>query len=482
MTSETVTDNMKPEFDQELQDIVHYVTRTNVASKEALETARYDIMDSLGCGIFALSEPECHKLLGPVVADTSVPFASRVPGTGYHLDPIKAAFDIGAMIRWVDYNDTWLAAEWGHPSDNLGGILALADHLSQRRLYQGKPPLFMRDILEWMVKAHEIQGVLALENSFNRVGLDHVVLVKVATTAVASHMLGCDDQQILNALSLAWVDGQSLRTYRHAPNTGTRKSWAAGDATSRGVQLAMMAKKGEMGYPSALSAQTWGFYDVSFGKRVFKLQRPYASYVMENILFKISYPTEFHGQTAVECAVKLHPLVIDSLGQIEKITIHTQEPAIRIISKSGPLHNSADRDHCLQYMVAIGLLYGDLTVHHYSDEIAADSRIDALRNIMEIIEESNYTADYYDPQKRAIGNAIQIHYKDGTHCEKVAIDYPVGHRRRREEGIPLLINKFDKHLKSCFPPSSAEEILQLCLDKKRFEAMPVNEFLDRWVI
>lgn len=478
MTNITVTENERPDFDEELKKIAQYVMKAHEPSKEALETARYNFMDSLGCALLALRYSECRKLLGPVIPGTQVPYGARVPGMPYILDPIKAAFDIGAMIRWLDFNDTWLAAEWGHPSDNIGGILAVADYISQKNTYLGLPPLTMHDVFIAMIKAHEIQGILALENAFNRVGLDHVILVKVATTAVVAHMLGGTEAHILDALSLAFVDGQSLRTYRHAPNTGSRKSWAAGDATARGVQLAMMAMKGEMGYPSALTAPRWGFYDVLFGGESFKVSRPYGSYVMENILFKIAFPAEFHSQTAIECAFKLHNLVADNLGQIEKIVLTTQEPAIRIISKTGPLYNPADRDHCLQYLVAIGLLFGRLGADDFEDERASDPRIDALRAMMVVVEDPQFTLDYYDENKRAIGNAIQVYFKDGTHTDKIVVEYPLGHRRRRVEGIPLLLQKFKNNLLSAFPLLKTEEIYELCMDKKKIETMPVNHFME----
>lgn len=474
--------NVRPAFDQELLDIAQYTLNHHIKSEEAYNTARYCLMDSLGCGLLALRYPECTKLLGPVVAGTYVPHGARVPGTSFELDPILAAFNIGTQIRWLDYNDTWLAAEWGHPSDNLGGILAIADYLSRQRVSEGKTPLHMHDVLTAMIKAHEIQGVLALENSFNRVGFDHVVLVKIASTAVVAKLLGADEQQLLNALSLAWVDGQSLRTYRHSPNTGSRKSWAAGDATSRAVRLALMAMRGEMGYPSALTAKTWGFYDVSFKGQPFKFQRPYGHYVMENILFKISFPAEFHAQTAVECAIKLYPQLKDRWNDIERIDLHTQDSAVRIISKEGPLHNPADRDHCIQYMVAIGLLFGELTADHYEDKIAIDPRIDALRAKMHVVEDPSFSVDYHDPQKRSIANAIQVFFKDGSSTEKVLVEYPIGHRRRRDEGIPVLVEKFRQNLQTRFPRERAEAILALCEDSARLSAMPVHEFMSKFVL
>lgn len=474
--------NIRPEFDKEITEIANYVCDYTIDNNEAYETARYCLMDTLGCGMLALKYPECTKLLGPIVPQTIVPNGVKIPGTQFQLDPIQAAFNIGTMIRWLDFNDTWLAAEWGHPSDNLGGILASADFISRKNIMTQGKPFIMKDVLTAMIKAHEIQGILALENSFNRVGLDHVILVKIASTAVVTQLLGGNKQQILNAISLALVDGQSLRTYRHAPNTGSRKSWAAGDATSRAVRLAFIALTGEMGYPSALTAPTWGFYDVLFKGQSFKFQRPYNSYVMENVLFKISYPAEFHAQTAVECAVHLHPQIINKLNEIDKIELTTHESAIRIISKTGPLHNPADRDHCLQYMVAIGLLFGNLTADHYEQATAADPRIDQLREKMIVTEDKNFSRDYLDPDKRSIANAIQIYFKDGSKTDKIIVEYPIGHRRRRKEGLPLLINKFKENLTTRFPKQQAENILNLCQDKNKLLAMPVNEFVDKWII
>jgi 2-methylcitrate dehydratase len=482
MSERTADENIRPEPDRELTDIADYVLGYRIDSAEAYETARYCLMDALGCAMLALRYPECTKLLGPLVPGTLVPGGARVPGTQYVLDPVQAAFNLGTMIRWLDYNDTWLAAEWGHPSDNLGGILAVADYLSRRSLAAGKAPLTMREVLTAMIQAHEVQGCLALENAFNRVGLDHVVLVKVATTAVATRLLGGGREEIINALSQAWIDGQSLRTYRHAPNTGTRKSWAAGDATSRGVRLALVALQGEMGYPSALTAKTWGFCDALFGGQRLRFQRPYGSYVMENVLFKIAFPAEFHAQTAVEAAFALHPEVRDRLDEVERIVLSTQEPAIRIISKSGPLHNPADRDHCLQYMVAIGLIFGELTADHYEDEVAADPRIDALRAKMEVVEEVRYSRDYLDPDKRSIANAVQVFFRDGSQTAKAEVEYPLGHRRRRAEGLPLLIEKAGRNLATRFPQRRAEALVELCLDRQRLEGMAVQEFVELWMI
>lgn len=476
--------NNRPLPDQVIVDIATYVDEFDISSKEAIETARYCLMDTLGCGFEALQYPACTKLLGPIIKGTSVPDGVKIPGTNYQLDPILAAFNIGAMIRWLDFNDTWLAAEWGHPSDNLGGILAAADYISRKNISKGKKSLRIIDVLTAMIKAHEIQGVLALENSFNRVGLDHVILVKVASTAVVTKLLGGNKNDIINALSNAFIDGQSLRTYRHSPNTGSRKSWAAGDATSRAVRLAWMTLQGEMGYPSALTAKTWGFYDVLFKGNAFKFQRPYGTYVMEHVLFKISFPAEFHAQTAVECAFKLHQKestkldTLEKINAIDKIVIRTHESAIRIIDKQGPLDNPADRDHCIQYMAAIGLLQGQLTAQDYEDDKAKDPRIDAIRNKMICIEEPQYTKDYLDPEKRSIANAIQIFYKDGSTSEEVAVEYPIGHRKRRIEGIPELIKKFKINLARIFDQNKQKEILELCLDHDQFLHTEVPKFMD----
>ncbi len=464
--------NLRPPPDPLLVDIADYAANTSIPSPEAYATARLCLMDALGCAMAALAYPACTRLLGPVVPGTLVPNGARVPGTSYQLDPVLAAFNLGAMIRWLDYNDTWLAAEWGHPSDNLGGILMVADWLSRQAAAEGRAPLSVRDVLTALIQAYEIQGVLALENSFNRVGLDHVLLVKVATAAVVTRLLGGSPEEIINAVSNAWIDGQALRTYRHAPNTGSRKSWAAGDAASRGVRLALMARKGEMGYPSALTAKTWGFQDVLFRGQPLRLAQPFGSYVMENILFKVSFPAEFHAQTAVEAAVQLHPLVKDRLDEIEKVVITTQESAMRIIDKSGPLYNPADRDHCIQYMTAIGLIFGDLTAEHYEDETAADPRIDALRAKMTCVENPQYSRDYLDPDKRSIANAVQVFFKDGTSTENVAVEYPIGHRRRRAEAIPLLEEKFKENLSDRFLSEQIQDLLALFKDQEKLEVHP----------
>jgi 2-methylcitrate dehydratase len=474
----TVESNIRPEPDRELVDIADYVVNVDIASREAYETARYCLMDTLGCGFLALGFPECFRRLGPLVPGQSIRVGAKVPGTDFVLDPVKAAWDIGCMIRWLDFNDTWLAAEWGHPSDNLGGILATADYLSRLRTDRGGEPLRMRDVLTAMIKAHEIQGVLALENSFNRVGLDHVLLVRVASAAVVTRMLGGSEQQIIDALSNAWIDGSALRTYRHAPNAGPRKSWAAGDATSRAVRLALMVMNGEPGYASALSAPTWGFYDVCFGGQRFAFQRPYGSYVMENVLFKISYPAEFHAQTAVEAAVELHRRIKHRLDDIERIIITTHESAIRIISKEGELRNPADRDHCLQYMCAVALLKGDLTALDYEDSAAANPAIDALRAKMIVVEDAEYSAEYHEPSKRSIANALEVCFTNGGSTGKLEVRYPVGHRKRRAEGIPLLLGKFERNLATRFERAQCEKIIAACSDQSRLEAMPVNEFVD----
>ncbi len=501
--------NVRPASDQLLVDLAEYARNARITSDEAYDTARWCLADTLACGIMALAYPACTKLLGPVVDGVTVRHGARVPGTGYELDPVQGAFNIGTIIRWLDFNDTWLAAEWGHPSDNLGAILGTADWLSRHQAAgtipaafhtplaafgqqqisaPGAPsrparaPLTMKDVLTAMVKAHEIQGVLALDNSFNRVGLDHVLLVRVASTAVTAVMLGGTREQVINALSHAWLDGSSLRTYRHTPNTGSRKSWAAGDATSRAVRLALIALTGEMGYPSVLTAKTWGFQDVSFKGRPLRLARPLGSYVMEQILFKISFPAEFHAQTAVECAVQLHPQVKDRLDQIERIELTTHESAIRIIDKSGPLHNPADRDHCLQYMTAIGMIFGSLTADHYEDKAAADPRIDALRAKMTVTEDKSYSKDYLDPDKRSIANAVQVFFQDGTATPRIAVEYPIGHRRRRGDGIPLLQQKARAAFAHHYGSDRGDTIMSLFADRAKLEAMPVHEFMTQLVV
>ncbi|MCK5668359.1 MAG: bifunctional 2-methylcitrate dehydratase/aconitate hydratase [Gammaproteobacteria bacterium] len=472
-----VRDNRRPQPDQLLVGIADYVLQYKVESLKARETARYCLMDSLGCAIQALNFPACTKLLGPVVPGAEMQGGVRVPGTSYELDPVTAAFNIGTMIRWLDFNDTWLAAEWGHPSDNLGAILAIADYVNQQRILNKEAPLLMADVLTTMIKAYEIQGVLALENSFNRVGLDHVLLVRIASTAVITAMLGRERNQIINALSHAWMDGGSLRTYRHAPNTGARKSWAAGDAASRAVWLSLLPLKDEIMYPSVLTADNWGFQDVMFNSEPIKMNCAYGTYVMENILFKISYPAEFHAQTAVEAAIKLSKEIKDRLDEIEKIVIETQEAGMRIIDKTGPLYNPADRDHCIQYMVAIPLLFGRLTADDYEDGIASDPRIDSLREKMEVLENKRFSADYLVPDKRSIGNAVQIFFNNGESTERIEIEYPLGHRLRRSEGLPLLKEKFEYNLERQFNSKQIEKITEIFNDQQHLETMPVNQFI-----
>ncbi len=485
--------NVRPAPDKLLTELADYALSAPITSPEAYDTARWCLADTLACGIMALAYPACTKLLGPVVPGTTIRHGARVPGTAYELDPVAAAFNLGAIIRWLDFNDTWLAAEWGHPSDNLGAILGTADWLSRHQadhiapaafhsILPARPaPLTIKDVLTAMVKAHEIQGVLALENSFNRVGLDHVLLVRIASTAVTAAMLGGTRDQVINAISHAWLDGSALRTYRHAPNTGSRKSWAAGDATSRAVRLALIAMTGEMGYPSVLTAKTWGFQDVSFKGNTLKLARPLGSYVMEQILFKISFPAEFHAQTAVECAMRLHPLVKDRLDAIERVELTTHESAIRIIDKSGPLNNPADRDHCLQYMTAIGLIFGALTADHYEDQVAADPRIDALRAKMTVTEDKSYSQDYLDPEKRSIANAVQVFFKDGSKTERIEVHFPIGHRRRRAEGIPVLQQKAHDAFAVHYGKDKAASLMSLFADRTKLEAMPVHEFVSAFV-
>ena len=469
--------------DQALQDIADYVIDFKVESEEALNTARNCLIDTIGCGLLALKYPNCTRHLGPIVPGTTVVNGARVFGRSFELDPVKAAWDIGALVRWLDFNDTWLAEEWGHPSDNLGAIMALSDYISRVNIANHKSPLSIRDVLEYMIKAHEIQGILALENSFNKVGLDHVLLVRVASTAVATHMLGGTREQIIDALSQAWADGSSLRAYRHAPNAGSRKSWAAGDATSRAVRLAMITMAGEMGMPSVLSTPEWGFYDVSFKGREFSFSKSYGSYVMENILFKISFPAEFHAQTAVECAVLLYPEIKEKLNEIERIEVTTHESALRIIDKTGALDNPADRDHCMQYMLAVAMIKGDLVAEFYEDSFhQQNSLIDKLRNKMILKEDKRYSKDYLADDKRSIANALQIFFKDGSQTDKVEVEYPIGHRNRRQEGIPLLERKFFNSLKSIYSKEHSDRIYSLCLDKEKTEQTPVNEFMDMFVL
>jgi 2-methylcitrate dehydratase len=467
----------RPAPDQLLVDIADYALNAKIDSELAYETARYCLMDSLACMFQTLDHPACTKLLGPVVPGAALAGGARVPGCSWELDPVTAAFNVGTLVRWLDFNDTWLAAEWGHPSDNLGAILATADYVSRRNRAAGQPPLTMRDVLTAMIKAHEIQGVLALENSFNRVGLDHVLLVRIASTAVATQLLGGDREQAINAISNAWIDGGALRTYRHAPNTGSRKSWAAGDATSRAVRLALIALSGEMGYPAALSTPKWGFSDVLFKGAPVTLARPLGSYVMENVLFKISFPAEFHAQTAVEAAMQLHPVVRERLDQIAAITIETQEPGVRIIDKTGPLANPADRDHCIQYMTAVPLIFGRLTAADYDDAVANDPRIDALRSKMRVFENPIFTRDYYDAEKRFIGNAVQVTFSDGTQTERVEVNFPIGHRRRRTEGLPILEEKFRASLAAKLGAERLAKVNELCRDPKRLQTTAVDEFM-----
>jgi 2-methylcitrate dehydratase len=468
----------RPAPDQPLVDVADYVLDYRIESPEAWETARYMLMDALGCALLALKFPQCVKHLAPIVPGATLAGGARVPGTDLELDPAQAAFCIGSQIRWLDFNDTWLAAEWGHPSDNLGTVLAVADWLSRRNVRTGRAPLTVRDVLGWAIKAHEIQGCYALKNSFNRAGMDHVILVRLASTAVATAMLGGTREQVITAVSNSWIDNGSLRTYRHAPNTGPRKSWAAGDACRRAVTHALNAiDTDEPSYPSALSAPTWGFYDVAFGGKAFEFERPFGSYVMENVLFKLSFPAEFHAQTAVECAMQLHPMVRDRIDAIDRVEIETQEAGARIIDKTGPLANYADRDHCIQYMVAVPLIFGRLRAADYSDAVAADPRIDALRAKMTVKENPQFTRDYFDPDKRFIGNSVQVFFKDGTHTDKVSVDFPIGHRRRRAEGIPVLLDKFRRALAGCLTTAQADEIVHVCEQKERMLAMSVPEFM-----
>jgi 2-methylcitrate dehydratase len=482
MSHHDIRSAKRPDPDKSMVDIANYVVDYRIDSAEAFTTARYMLLDSLGCSMLAMRHPECTKHLGPLVPGANMVGGARVPGTSFELDPVQAAYNIGVQVRWLDFNDTWLAAEWGHPSDNLGAILAVADYLSRKAEREGTKPLLVRDVLAAAIKAHEIQGAYALKNSFNRVGLDHVILVRLASTAVATQMLGGGKEEIINAVSHSWIDGGALRTYRHAPNAGPRKSWAAGDACRRAVTHALNAVKGCVGYPSAVTAKTWGFADVLFKGKAFEFERPFGSYVMENVLFKISFPAEFHAQTAVECAMKLHPQLIGKLDQIERVEMETQEAGVRIIDKTGPLANYADRDHCLQYMAAVPMIFGRLTADDYTDAVASDPRIDALREKMVVKENPQFTADYFDPEKRYIGNAIQVIFKDGSKTEKVSIDYPIGHRNRRGEGIPVLLKKFDDAISGQLSALKVKQILALTQDTARFESTPIHKFMDLFAL
>ncbi|HEX4852957.1 MULTISPECIES: bifunctional 2-methylcitrate dehydratase/aconitate hydratase [Arenimonas] len=482
MSQQDIRSAQRPEPDQAMVDIANYVTDYYIGSSEAYTTARYMLLDSLACAMLAMRHPECVKHLGPIVPGAGLPGGARVPGTSFELDPVQAAYNIGVQVRWLDFNDTWLEAEWAHPSDNLGAILAVADYLSRKAEREHGKPVTVRDVLTAAIKAHEIQGSYAQLNSFNRVGLDHVLLVRLASTAVATHLLGGGKEEIISAVSNSWADGGALRTYRHAPNAGPRKGWAAGDACRRAVTHALNAVKGVVGYPSVLTAKTWGFYDVLFGGKPFEFDRPFGSHVMENVLFKTSHPAEFHGQTAVECAMQLHPRVAGKLDQVDRIVVETQEAALRIIDKTGPLANPADRDHCLQYMVAVPLLFGRLGAEDYSDAVAADPRIDALRARMQVRENPAFTRDYADPEKRSVGNSVEVFFKDGTSAGKVSIDLPIGHRERRGEGIPALLQKFESAARGQLPGRKVEQILALTGDTSRFEATPIHRFVDLFTL
>lgn len=474
--------NVRPAPDTVLVQIADYVDGYKVKSGLAWETARLTLIDTLGCGFEALAYPACTKLLGPVVPATIVPNGARVPGTPFVLDPERAALNCGALFRWLDFNDAFYGATVIHPSDTYGAILPLADWLSRTRASQRKAPLLVRDVLEAGIKAYEVMGGLALENGYTAVGLDHTILVKIAVTAVATRMLGGSRQEIMDAVSNAWLDGHALAAFRRKPNTGSRKSWAAADAASRGVRLALMTMRGEMGYPAPLTAKRWGFYDVLFKGKKFRFQRPFGSYVMENTLFKIPYPTAFHGQSAVEAAIRLHPLVNNRLDDIKRIDVRCHNSSMTILDKTGPLYNPADRDHCMQYMIAVGMIYGEMTAEHYEDHVAADPRIDRLRAKMRLAESKQYEREYHDPAKRTNANSIQVHFTDGSKAPLSEVLYPLGHRRRRKEGIPHVMAKFEKNVARVFAPRQRDRILAACLDQKRLEAMPVHEFADLLVI
>ncbi len=472
----------RAEWDQALVDIADYVCDVEVESALAFETAHDCLMDSIACGFQALDYPACTRLMGPVVPGATLPGGARVPGTSFELDPALAAFNIGCMNRWLDFNDTWLAAEQGHPSDNFGGILATADYLGRRARAEGGESPTMRDVLTAAIKAYEIQGVLALDNSFNRAGLDHALLVRVASTAVVTRMLGGGRDEVLSAVSNAWIDGAPLRTCRLAPNTSSRKRWAAADATSRAVRLALIAMTGETGCPTALSAKSRGFYDVLGGGSAFRLQRPYGSYVMENVLFKAACPGEFHAQTAVEAGMTLHPAVRDRVDDVANVVIETQEAGLRILDKPGPLDNRADRDHCIRYMVAVPLIFGRLTAADYEDDVAGDPRIDALRDRMEVRENERFTKDHQDPGLRYIGNAVQVFFSDGTGTERIEVNVPIGHRERRDEGVPLLRQKIAGSVAPKLGAPQWEELDSLCADRDRLAATAVDDFMALLVV
>jgi 2-methylcitrate dehydratase len=470
--------NERPDFDPVIQDIAAYVDTYAPDRALARDTARLCLIDSLGCAMEALSYPACTKLLGPQAPGTVVPNGARVPGTSYVMDAVTAGWNLGVMIRWLDFNDAFYGRTVLHPSDNIGALLMTADYVSRTRAAQGRSPLRMGDVLTAIIKAYEVAGGLALENGFTAAGLDHSILAKIATTASAAKLIGCTREEILNAVSNAWLDGHALVTFRRVPNTGSRKSWAAPDAAARGVWLAFLAQRGEMGYPSALTVKKVGFYDVLFDGQPFRFQRPFASYVIENVLFKIAYPAAFHGQTGIEAAIKLHPLVKNRLDDIERVEAHCHNSTMVILDKQGPLHNPADRDHCMQYMMAVGLIQGDMTAEDYEDHRAADPRIDALRAKIRLTESAQYERDYHDPEKRSNANSIQVFFKDGSSTPVSAVEYPLGHVRRRAEGLPLLMAKFEKNLARVFAAKQKDRILAAVSDQAAFETLPVHEFTD----
>ena len=459
------------DYDELMQEMVDYTLNPPPFSTLAFENAKVSFIDAIGCGILALNYPACTKLLGPIVPGACCPNGSRVMAQNWELDPVQAAFNIGSMIRWLDYNDTWLAAEWGHPSDNLGAIIAICDYLHR----QGQD-ICLETVLNAMIIAYEIQGIMALNHAFNRQGLDHVLLVKLASALVSAKLLGGDRDMLLRTVSQVFVDGQSLRTYRHAPNTGSRKSWAAGDASARGLHLALISAKGEMGYFSAITAHQWGFADVSFGHQELNLIRPLGHYVMENVLWKIAYPAEFHAQTAVEAALKLHEVVRSRLDDIACIQVRTQEPAMRIISKTGPLKNPADRDHCLQYMIAVALGLGRLEADDYEEHVAQKPIIDKLRDLMVVEEDPLFTKDYYDLNKRAITNAVQIQFNDGSETDWVVVNYPIGHPRRREEGLPFISLKFLNNLCAYYGEEKGRQIAKYFQTTDNWPQMNMDAF------
>lgn len=471
----------RPAPDAALLEVADYVTGYEVRDPATYNMARLCLMDAIGCAIEALKFEDCTRLLGPTVPGALFPGGARVPGTRFELDPVVAAFNIATMIRWLDFNDALAAAQGGHPSDNIGALLAVADYLSRREKAAGARPVVMRDVLAAMIKSYEIQGVLSMENNLVRLGIDYPVLAKVAATAVVTQMLGGGRDQIINAVSNAWADGANLTIFRHGNNTGPRKSWAGGDAASRAVLHALMALKGEMGYPSVISAKAFGFQDALLKGEKLKRPRPYGDFVMGHLIAFKFVPAGMQGQSAAECAYRLHPLVKDRLGDIDSIAIGSHERMMKIMDKRGPLTNPADRDHCVQYLVALGLIHGRIGTEDFEDDVAADRRIDALRERMTVAEDPRYTRDFHDPAKRTNTHSIEVRFRDGSRSPRIEVEYPLGHPPLHEDAIPLLEAKLERHLAGHFPPARVASLLGLLRDQQRLENMPADEFMDRLV-